>query len=364
MGVFDGHGNEQLSHWLSANFSQIFFKVFAIFQQSFGLPHCIGYVRKLFPSEESYKSRCSRLYALNCPEFISLSLSTSFALCEELAMNIAHVDTAHGGSCATVVAVTRSGFYAAKVGDCSASLVTVPACVILKTSDHRPSTRPDEVHRVTSLGGLVYKGNSVGMAFSSLNVTRSLGDTLWRANDDWKRDKTREASNSAALAVDESLSSFSRTKGCVGVSSDPEWYSCQCVKQEEEEENPFSFHWQVSTNSPDKTPSVKPRRFEQGAPSFFLVIGSDGFWETSANSAILQRLCSAKKIPSVPELMEIAKDHIGSAPHDDSTVLIAKLDVDPTLLTPPEEARGGSDGEGSNRRARRSNKDPLDYLFK
>ena len=366
MGVFDGHGNEQLSHWLSGNFSDVFFKLFAIFQQSFGLPRCIGYSRQMFPSEDSFRSRVSRLYALSCPDFITLALSVGLAICEEWAMSIANVDTAHGGSCATVIAVARGGFYVAKVGDCSASLLapktrnlTFP--VLLKTSDHRPVCRPDEVHRVTQLGGKVYKGNAVGMAFSSLNVTRSLGDTLWRANDDWKRDMTKDPTTTE-MAVDEELSNFSRQKGCVGISSDPEWYVASAVRvvSELEESTPTTsplFKWEVSTNSPDKTPSIQLPPFDKGP--FFLILGSDGFWETNANSLFVHRMAKDfPESPTVDELMQTAVSAIGTGPHDDSTVIIAQIDVHKV-----DQLGYGNIQQSPIKHRRNSEQGQLDYLF-
>jgi len=124
IGVFDGHGNEQLSHWLSRHFADVFFKVFTIFQQTYGLPNCVDYVRKLFPSDESFRARARHLTALNCPEVVTQSLCATFAICEEQAMSLVHVDTAHGGSCATVAAITSAGFFIAQVGDCAAALLS------------------------------------------------------------------------------------------------------------------------------------------------------------------------------------------------------------------------------------------------
>ena len=377
IGVFDGHGNEQLSHWLSVGFADVFFKIFTIFQQAYGLPECLDYIRKLFPSDDSFRVRSKRLAALNCPDVVTLSLCASFAVCEEQAMSLANVDTAHGGACATVVAVTYAGVFIAKVGDSSAAILSTSgsSSIVLKTSDHRPICRPDEVSRVVALGGSVYKGNAVGMAFSSLNVTRSLGDTLWRANDDWRRDKTCEPTSNQ-LAIDESLSLFSRTKGCVGVTSDPEWYSCCCQGGSSGGEG--VVHWAVSTNAPLE--STGKRLFKSGGDSevrFYLVVGSDGFWETPAVGSLVQRAAAEGDPPSASELVDIAAGFIGGAPHDDSTVVVTELSIDMDHLVGRRKTVVGggtsTDGESvrTTRRQRRSMSDHdkggggghLDYLF-
>ena len=384
IGVFDGHGNEQLSHWLSKHFGDIFFKVFSIFQQSYGLPNCFEYVRRLFPSDESFRARSKRLSSLNCPEIVTLSLCATFAICEEQAMSLAHIDTAHGGSCATVIAITNAGFFVAQVGDCSAALLSVDSDshLVLKTSEHRTTCRPDEVARVESLGGSVYKGNAVGMAYSSLNVTRALGDVLWRANGDWKRDNTRDRVSNQK-AIDESLTEFSKQKGCVGVSSEPEWYSCCCSGGTTGGED--VVHWAISTNAPREFMSLSDKRLWKGQQlSFFLLVGSDGFWETSAMTSILKRLDYSESL-SADDLVAVSTTAIGRAPHDDSTVVIIELKIDRDGLTGKPMSHhkrqhtitnslaGSSDGEASlsvKRKGRRrsasiDNKDNahLDYLF-
>ena len=322
-GVFDGHVNEQLSHWLSENYSSVFFSVLSILKQSFGLPNCLTYVKKLFPSPESFAVRSQRLVHLNCPDFVTMSLCVSFAICDEKAMALGNVDTANSGSCASIVAVTDSGVFMATLGDSSAALIA--SCegqtrTLFKTSDHRTITRPDEVDRIVSAGGKVHKGRSIGMAFSSISVTRSLGDTIWRANDDWKRDKTREP-NSKNPVIDKDLLEFSRMKGCVGVCSDPEWYSCRFITDEES----ITTRILLESNSPDRV----FRKHEEVATNncrFLLVVGSDGFWETSGLSSLLECLAGPNgyKVDS-SALIQVAKDAIGPAPHDDSTVVVAQL---------------------------------------
>lgn len=337
MGVFDGHGNEQLSYWLSSHFGDVFFKVFSILQQSYGLPRCIEYTRKLFPSDESFRVRSARISLLNCPDVVTLTLCTSLAICEEQAMSLTHVDTAQGGSVATVIAVTAGGFFVAKVGDASAALVaTRPVNLVLKTSEHRTVCRPDEVSRVTASGGSVYKGNAVGMAFSSLNVTRSLGDLIWRANDDWRRDNTRDRSSNQK-AIDESLTAFSKQRGCVGLTSEPEWYSCCCHGGSTGGED--VVHWAVSTNSPTEYASIATSRLFKGSElEFFLIAGSDGFWETQAMPHILRGLDSHAM--SAPDILKSALASIGDTPHDDSTVVVLQMRVDPSdlVLAPPGTA--------------------------
>jgi serine/threonine protein phosphatase PrpC len=389
VGVFDGHGNEQLSHWLSLNFADVFFRLFSVFQQVYGLPDAMEYIRKMFPSDDSFRVRSKRLTALNCSDVVTFSLCASFSVCEEQAMSLANIDTAHGGSCATVAAITRAGFFVAKVGDCSAALISPspPIGLILKTSDHRTCNRPDEVNRVLAQGGSVYKGNAVGMAYSSLNVTRSLGDTLWRANEDWRRDMTRDAVSNL-FAIDESLSLFSREKGCVGVSSEPEWYSCCCVGGTSQGEQ--VLHWAVSSNSPAESISSCSSKvfFSDGhAVKFFLILGSDGFWETQAFASIMQKLHHEQTAFfdfSPQDLSQTAQHIIGSAPHDDSTLVVVELRIDKNELQEEplqEEASqrrrvGSSDGEALfakrpavtvKRRTTSASADPngpLDYLFK
>lgn len=334
LGVFDGHGNEQLSHWLARHFGDVFFKVFTIFQQSYGLPNCVDYVRKLFPSDESFRARSKRLTALNCPEVVTLSLCATFAVCEEQAMSLVHVDTAHGGSCATVVAITAAGFFVAQVGDCAVALLSTQpsedSSLVLKTSEHRPSCRPDEIARVEAQGGSVYKGNAVGMAFSSLNVTRSLGDLIWRANEDWKRDNTRDRLSNQK-AIDESLTQFSKDKGCVGLTSDPEWYSCCCHGGSSGGEE--VVHWAISTNAPREFMSLSNKRLWKGEHvGFILIAGSDGFWETAAFAAVKRKLESGGAPVSAQDLVTLSSGIVGKAPHDDSTVVMIELQIDREAL--------------------------------
>jgi len=322
IGVFDGHVNEQLSHWLSENYSAVFFSVLIILKQSFGLQNCLTYVRKLFPSSESFAIRSQRLLHLNCPDYVTLSLCVSFAICDEKAMALGNIDTANSGSCASIVAVTDTGVFMATLGDSSAALIASyegQTRTIFKTSDHRTITRPDEVDRIVSSGGKVHKGRSIGMAFSSISVTRSLGDTIWRANDDWKRDKTREP-NSKNPVIDHDLLQFSRMKGCVGVCSDPEWYSCQFTTDDES-----TSRINLKSNSPDRV-FKKDEEVATNNCRFFLVVGSDGFWETSGLSSLLECLTGPNgyQIDS-SGLIQVAKEAIGTAPHDDSTVVVAQL---------------------------------------
>ena len=385
VGVFDGHVNEQLSHWLSENYSSVFFAVLSILKQSFGLPNCLTYLKKLFPSSESFAVRSQRLLHLNCPDFVTLSLCVSFAICDEKAMALGNVDTANSGSCASIVAVTDSGVFMATLGDSSAALIA--SCegqtrTLFKTSDHRTITRPDEVDRIVSAGGKVHKGRSIGMAFSSISVTRSLGDTIWRANDDWKRDKTREP-NSKNPVIDKDLLEFSRMKGCVGVCSDPEWYSCRFITDEDS----ITTRINLESNSPDRV----FRKHEEVATNncrFFLVVGSDGFWETSGLSSLLECLAgpTGYQIDS-HGLIQVAKDAIGPAPHDDSTVVVAQLvlrhdnrsndrdGLESEQMRQSEPAQDDDAGRGRGRRGsckRRSQSDHhdtntagghLDYLF-
>ena len=389
LGVFDGHGNEQLSHWLAQHFGDIFFKVFSILQQSYGLPDAFNYLRKLFPSDESFRARSKRLAVLNCPEVITLSLCSTFAICEEQAMSLAHIDTAHGGSCATVIAVTNAGFFAAQVGDCSMALLH-GSNIVMKSSDHRTNCRPDEIARVEALGGSVYKGNAVGMAFSSLNVTRSLGDVLWRANEDWERDNTRDQTSNQK-AIDASLSQFSKDRGCVGVTSEPEWYSCCCHGGTSGGEG--VVHWALSTNAPREFLTLSTTRLYKGEDlRFYLVVGSDGFWETSAISSVLRKLDGEGSSVTAQELCDTSASVIGKTPHDDSTVVFLELRIDkdsliggsasavyqrkPTLAA--SSAAGSSDGDsipppGSSSAKRKSRRrsasndakgsSHLDYLF-
>jgi serine/threonine protein phosphatase PrpC len=388
IGVFDGHGNEQLSHWLSRHFADIFFKVFTIFQQTYGLPNCVEYVRKLFPSDESFRARARHLTALNCPEVVTQSLCATFAICEEQAMSLVHVDTAHGGSCATVAAITSAGFFIAQVGDCAAALLSTETSeesnLVLKTSEHRPSCRPDEIARVESLGGSVYKGNAVGMAFSSLNVTRSLGDLIWRANEDWRRDNTRDKISNQK-AIDEGLTHFSKKKGCVGLTSDPEWYSCCLHGGTSRGED--VVHWAISTNAPREYMSLSNKRLWKGDKlSFVLILGSDGFWETTAFTAVKRKLESEDHV-SVKDLVNVSSTIIGKMPHDDSTFVMMELDIDRVALAgkPLSQHRrqpivtnslgGSSDGDSPSassvrRKGRRrsasgdqKNSAHLDYLF-
>ncbi len=385
IGVFDGHGNEQLSQWLSVHFPDIFYRVFRILQNSFSVhsvQECVAYTKKLFPSEGSYKSRLVRILSLNCVDFISLSLCVALAICDERAMTLATVDTAHGGSCATVVAVVDCGIFMATIGDSSVALVgydsEITNCdysILLRTSDHRPSCRPDEVLRVKAAGGSIYKNNAVGMAFSSLNVTRSMGDTLWRANDDWGRDKTTDPSDrktttttSSPLVLDKSITDFSKQKGCVGIISDPEWYSCYLHTDDQNE-----YRWDIKSNCKDPKLSdylssesdgmtVVPASFK-----FLLVAGSDGFWETQAFSQILNETKFSN--PTAAHLVEIAQSYIGLHPHDDATMVLATMALDPPPLQVGRDAaaamqvRRHRSLDDNNKVATKPEPRTLDYLF-
>ena len=377
VGVFDGHVNEQLSHWLSENYSCVFFSVLVVLKQAFGLPNCLTYVKKLFPSSESFAVRSQRLSHLSCPDYVTLSLCVSFAICDEKAMALGTVDTANSGSCASIVAVTDTGVFMATLGDSSAALIATcegQSRTLFKTSDHRTITRPDEVDRIVSSGGKVHKGRSIGMAFSSISVTRSLGDTIWRANDDWKRDKTREP-NSKTPVIDQDLLEFSRMKGCVGVCSDPEWYSCHIISDDASETSRIC----LKSNSPDRV-FRKEEEIATKNCRFFLVVGSDGFWETSGLSSLLECLTSVDgSRADSSKLIAVAKEAIGPTPHDDSTVVVAQLRLDAGLMSDnldqhTEPLEDGDAGRGHGRRGsskRRSQSDQhdtnagghLDYLF-
>lgn len=378
VGVFDGHVNEQLSHWLSENYSSVFFSVLGILKQAFGLPNCLTYVKKLFPTSESFAVRSQRLSHLSCPDCVTLSLCVSFAICDEKAMALGTVDTANSGSCASIVAVTDTGVFMATLGDSSAALIATcegQSRTLFKTSDHRTITRPDEVDRIVSSGGKVHKGRSIGMAFSSISVTRSLGDTIWRANDDWKRDKTKEP-NSKTPVIDQDLLEFSRMKGCVGVCSDPEWYSCQFITDDASEMTRIC----LKSNSPDRV-FQKEEEIATNNCRFFLVVGSDGFWETSGLSSLLECLTSPDgSRADSRKLVDVAREEIGPTPHDDSTVVVAqlilRLDIGLTSHSQEEEEteplEDGDRGHGrrgsSKRRSQSDQHDAnagghLDYLF-
>jgi serine/threonine protein phosphatase PrpC len=343
IGVFDGHGNEDVSRSLSETFPDIFYRVSRILHNSFTASspgECLSFTRKLFPSESSYQSRHSRILSLNCPDSITLSLCVALAICDERAMMAYEIDTAHGGATATVVAVVSSGIYIAQIGDSSACIIGYnesEKSVVLRTSDHRPDIRPDERARVIQAGGRIYKGNSVGMAFSSLNVTRSVGDTLWRSNGDWGRDNTKERHppdipiRERKNAIDEGLSEFSRKNGCVGIISDPEWYACTVRG------DPDHLLWDIRSNTGDSRLEevldgmlVFPETYK-----FLLLVGSDGFWETSAFTNIVNG-----NVHEPEGIVEMTQSEIGTNPHDDSTLVVASLNVTRTLegatTTPPQ----------------------------
>jgi serine/threonine protein phosphatase PrpC len=327
IGVFDGHVNGQLSSWLSSNFGSIFYKVLSILQHAYGLQDCLNYTRRLFPSNESFLVQSKRLYSLGCPDFITLSICTSFAICDELSMSLHTIDTVNSGSCASIVVITNSGIFISTIGDSSVALISVSppssdregrdTYTLFKTSDHRAVCRPDEIDRVTRLGGKVHKGRSVGMEYSSINVTRSLGDTIWRANDDWRRDRTEEN------AVDEELMEFSRMKGCVGITSEPEWYSCFFRKKRRSSSSMGDMWLDFKSNSPET--SLRHQNISCcNGEKFFIIAGSDGFWETNGMSRIIEFIETSDNSSS-DQLINIAKTSIGSSPHDDATIIVAQM---------------------------------------
>jgi serine/threonine protein phosphatase PrpC len=242
-------------------------------------------------------------------------------------MSLHTIDTVNSGSCASIVVITNSGIFISTIGDSSVALISVSppssdregrdTYTLFKTSDHRAVCRPDEIDRVTRLGGKVHKGRSVGMEYSSINVTRSLGDTIWRANDDWRRDRTEEN------AVDEELMEFSRMKGCVGITSEPEWYSCFFRKKRRSSSIREDMWLDFKSNSPET--SLRHQNISCcNDEKFFIIAGSDGFWETNGMSRIIEFIETSDNSSS-DQLINIAKTSIGSSPHDDATIIVAQM---------------------------------------
>ena len=77
----------------------------------------------------------------------------------------------HRGTGATMTPPMRPRLYIAHCGDCRAVLSHAGRALEL-TSDHKPSTRPDEVARIVSAGGWVHNGRLHGV----LAVSRAFGD--------------------------------------------------------------------------------------------------------------------------------------------------------------------------------------------
>jgi serine/threonine protein phosphatase PrpC len=119
---------------------------------------------------------------------------------------------------------------------------------------------------------------------------------------------------------------------------------------------------------------------------FFLIVGSDGFWETSAFTAIRKKLESLET-PTTQQLVNLSSGIIGNSPHDDSTLVIIELEIDKEALigkplaiqkrqpTITNSLCGSSDGESAvassvKRKGRRRSASNdhrtsanLDYLF-
>lgn len=284
VGVFDGHSSNSLSVWLKTHIEEVFTEVSSTFPtdpDQYGSLSCdLPKIWELFPSAPAAAERLASLEKLVFPNTLTLCLALTLAIAEERAICDPTVDTATAGACATLVAIDRSAgsVQAAFLGD-SAFAVYIPGTdsswkLRYRSSDHRLPHRTDEAARVLAAGGRIFRNRAIGMEWSSLAVTRSLGDTLWKAGDFWVRDAS--VGKSGKKSLDPELVDFSRARGCIGVSSDPELV---CL---------------------DDLPNT-----------FTLVVASDGFWDTA-------------NIGSSP-LFESTSSLVSVAPPDDVTLIVLEI---------------------------------------
>ena len=282
VGVFDGHSSNSLSVWLKLHVEEVFAEVSSTFPtdpDQYGSLSCdLPKIWELFPSAPAAAERLSSLEKLIFPNTLTLCLALTLAIAEERAICDATVDTATAGSCVTLVAIDRSAgsVQAAFLGDSAFAVYTTDDVTLrYRSSEHRLPHRKDEAARVLAAGGRIFRNRAIGMEWSSLAVTRSLGDTLWKAGDFWVRDAS--VGKSGKRSLDPELVDFSRSRGCIGVSSDPELVCLDDL----------------------------PRTFS-------LVVASDGFWDTTNGSV---------KSP----LFESARALVSVAPPDDVTLIVLEI---------------------------------------
>jgi serine/threonine protein phosphatase PrpC len=240
LAVFDGHVNSSLSKFLAENIREI-----------------LTFVANLTidaSSIEQFKLKFKLMDNAIITEFLSslpnsdssmeLILKSALQLAEEIAVSLPNVDTATAGACASLAAVHSQSntLYGAFCGDSTIAVLSEDYQILFRSSEHRVSNRPDEIERVIREGGNILRNKSIGMEWSNLSVTRALGDTVWKSGDLWKRDITSNKRGQKVL--DSELVEFSRARGCVGVSSEPECFL-------------FKF-----------------------TTACYIAVGSDGFWDT------------------------------------------------------------------------------------
>jgi serine/threonine protein phosphatase PrpC len=121
--IFDGHGGEDCSEYLTTNLHDRIFN-----EINFDAPNFEDNVRKLYQSiDTQYLKRCSQNR------------------------------TSYSGSCSITVCITNSSLYCINVGDSRAIMSTKNGAEIVEISkDHKPES-PTELKRIISSGGRIYR---------------------------------------------------------------------------------------------------------------------------------------------------------------------------------------------------------------
>ncbi|XP_055334043.1 protein phosphatase 1B-like, partial [Paramacrobiotus metropolitanus] len=85
-----------------------------------------------------------------------------------------------GGSTATCALVTPEWIYLANCGDSRGMIVSQQGTVVLATRDHKPNTKTER-QRIERAGLSVERGRVVGVVNSRIAMSRSLGDFRYKA---------------------------------------------------------------------------------------------------------------------------------------------------------------------------------------
>ena len=305
--VFDGHGGSSVSRWLRQNVSKTFLDITSSLSQDelstnmdatsveFYAP---AGLKQLFPAGVLRRE----LSELVFPDTLTFALTLTLVLLHERLLAIEGVDSVTQGACASIIAVDlRRGFmHAAYCGDTGVGVFNrgPPPVLRFRSSDHHPS-RPDENERVLKEGGRVFRGRAVGVEFSSLGVTRAIGDSIWQVGDGWLRDRSK-AKNGDFL-IDNDMIEFARGRGCTGVSNIPEFFTLEFSPSEETQNEEFLNPFPL-TNPPIKAAVSLPEKFS-------VIVASDGWWD-GVGFYLKGR---------------DAKNSIPAAPADDATAVIMHL---------------------------------------
>ncbi|KAF4759091.1 hypothetical protein FOZ63_022137 [Perkinsus olseni] len=258
------------------------------------------------------------------PPAIIAALSCTLRICEERAITSADVDTANGGSTATLVCI-----------DEASALVR---------------ERIDERQRIVSCGGVIYKNKAVGVAVTNIAITRSLGDTVMRSDGVEGRDSDFDAD----------LVKFAKKKGCTGLIASPEWYVWSPRREH------GGLYW-AATNTPVQllgipachhiiTASTEsfPSRSSGSDDSplasstrdIYVMVASDGLWDIISPKTVEDKIRSLGPSPTPPQVDHLIKSScIPSAPHDDTTWVLLRIPIQTSTAGKDNNDNNEEDGE-------------------